>query len=361
MRLRRLFIPVLAVVCGLGTLSGCATLDYYQQAARGHLEVLAKRRPIAEMLKSTDTPAPLRARLASVLEIREFAARELRLPVDGNYSSYANLGRDYVVWNLFATPEFSFAARQWCFLLVGCLSYRGYYSESAARAEAARLATHGLDVYVGGVIAYSTLGWFDDPILNTMLRFDEVKLAQVIFHELAHQLLFVKDDTDFNEAFADTVALAGVERWLTATGRGAELEHFHSFLRFEDEFLALLARYRERLQLVFDSGQPAETKRIQKQDLYRQLAADYGVLRTRWRDFDVYDGWIRGGLNNAKLAALATYRDLLPGLRALLDAAGSDLAGFHDRAVELARCSRPKRHAILRAKRLDFVCPGGAR
>ncbi len=205
-------------------LSGCTTLGYYAQAVGGHLEVMRLAAPVEERLREPDTPEPLRAKLARALAIREFASRELALPDNGSYRRYADLGQPFVVWNVVAAPEFSVEPLESCFPFAGCVSYRGYYSEEAARAYAAALAEKGYDVHVGGVPAYSTLGWFDDPLLSTFIHYPEAELARIVFHELAHQVVYVKGDTMFNESFASTVEEEGVRRWLEREGTLAQRE-----------------------------------------------------------------------------------------------------------------------------------------
>jgi len=185
----------LAALGALVFVSGCASLEYYAQAVGGHLEVIRLAVPIEERLRETDTPEPLRAKLAKVLAIREFASRELALPDNESYRRYADIGRPFVVWNVFAAPEFSVKPVESCFLFAGCVSYRGFYSEEAAQRHAAALAGKGYDVYVGGVAAYSTLGWFSDPVLSSFIHYPESEVARIVFHELAHQVVYVKGDT----------------------------------------------------------------------------------------------------------------------------------------------------------------------
>ncbi len=209
----------------LGSTS-CATTSYYLQSLSGHVDLLLKRQPISGILASQNTDKLLRDKLEMVLEIRRFASEHLGLPDNGSYSDYADLGRNFVVWNVFAAPELSLQAKQWCFLFVGCLNYRGYYSEEAANRYAQTLEAQGHDVFVGGVTAYSTLGWFNDPVLNTMLNRDNNYLASVIFHELSHQKLYLKNDTAFNEAFAEMVAQTGVQYWLNLHGTAASRQNF---------------------------------------------------------------------------------------------------------------------------------------
>jgi predicted aminopeptidase len=199
-RLNRALLPGLivtvAVVLGVG--SACSSLDYYKQALSGQMEVVSKREPLDEVVQSPDTPEPLRARLRTIQRMRDFASSELALPNNGSYRSYADLGRPFVVWNVFASPELSLEPMEWCYPFVGCLSYRGYFERDEAVQLAAELDGQGMEAWVGGVPAYSTLGWFDDPLLNTFVAWPEGRLAELIFHELAHQRLYLGGETEFN-------------------------------------------------------------------------------------------------------------------------------------------------------------------
>lgn len=346
----------LLLVLVLLLLGGCSTLQYYGQSVRGHLDLMSRRDAIDALLADPQTPVELRVRLHTVLEIRDFASKSLALPENDSYRSYADLERDFVVWNVFATPALSLQPVEWCFLLVGCLHYRGYYAEDAARAYAAGLRDDGYDVHVAGAIAYSTLGWFNDPVLNTMLRLDDAQLARVIFHELAHQQLFVPGDTAYNEAFAETVALAGVERWLQASGRADALAGFRQALSYEEEFIALLLDYRGRLQALYDSDKPDSHKAAGKQALLAGLREAYETLRSDWGGYAGYDHWFDQEVNNARLAVVATYRELLPGFTALLADVDGDLARFYGLVEQLGGCSHAERRQVLAAGSRDFTC-----
>ena len=212
--IRASIVALIAVLSG-----GC----YVLQSAQGQLSLLSKRRPISRVIDEASTPPALRSQLQAVAAIRDFASRELGLPDNGSYRSYADVGRRFVVWNVVAAPDFSVDARQWCYPIIGCVAYRGYFVESRARRYAARLRREGLDIMVGGVAAYSTLGHFNDPVLNTMMGWNDVELASIIFHELTHQMLYVPNDSSFNEALATTVEEEGVRRWLHAQGRETDL------------------------------------------------------------------------------------------------------------------------------------------
>ncbi len=347
---------IIILFCLMPVLSGCSTLGYYLQSIQGQAEVLQKSTPIEKLLQDDHLPAALREKLLLASELRRFAARQLLLPDNGSYQDYADLGRNYVVWNVFATPELSLQPQQWCYLIVGCLGYRGYFSEILARKHADELRASGYDVFVGGVAAYSTLGWFNDPVLNTMLRHDDFYLARVIFHELAHQLLFIPNDTDFNEAFADSIAETGTERWLTQTQPESVSEAFSEILAHEDEFTALVLNYRAKLEELYRSSMADQYKLEHKQMLFTLMQSDYAALKAGWNNDIRYDAWFAAGLNNAKLVAVSTYRRLLPGFRLLLRSVNHDLKNYYNNVKRLGACPQERRHEILMTGQTDFKC-----
>ncbi len=338
-------------------LSGCGSISYYGQAISGHLDVMQQRQPIASLLADPDTPEPLRERLQTALDIRRFASEELGLPDNDSYRSYADIERDFVVWNVIATPPLSLEPREWCFLLVGCLQYRGYYSEADARSFAQTQADNGDDVFVGGAAAYSTLGWFDDPILNTMFREGPGRLAQLIFHELAHQQLFIKDDTEFNEAFADSVGITGARRWLSAAGRHDELARYEQQRVREERVIELIMAARARLASVYASDLPDAAKRARKRTEIARLQRDYERLSTaEWPDDSRFDAWFASNINNAQLAAVATYRELVPAFLRLQSALDHDFERFFASVAELANCSQNDRRKWLKRLRPVADC-----
>lgn len=324
------------------SLAGC----YVTQAAVGQGEVYARSRPIDEVIADTATDDLLRARLEVAVAAREFAVRELALPDGRSYRRYADLGRPYAVWNVVATPEFSVEPRRWCFPVAGCVAYRGYFAEPRAQAAAQRLALRGDDVAVGGVATYSTLGHLSDPLFNTMLGWRETRLVGTIFHELAHERLYVAGDSEFNEAFASVVEQEGVRRWLEARGDPAELERYREALVREAEFAALLRSARDRLQRLYASPLPAAEMSLDKQRELGRLKFEYTLLRAGWGGYAGYDAWFARTLNNAHLAAVATYHDCVPGLQGELAAAGS-LPAFYARAERLATLPPVQRRAAV--------------
>ena len=339
---------LLSVLC----LAGCESLAYYSQAIGGHLQIQRQRQNIDTLIRDDATDPALRARLQTVMEIRDFAANELSLPVGRNFSTYVDLQRPFAVWNVFAAPEFSLQPRRWCYPVAGCVSYRGYYSEERARAKARELADSGLDVYVGGVAAYSTLGWFSDPLLNTIINREEHRLAGLIFHEMAHQVTYVKGDTAFNEGFATTVEREGLRRWLLHSGsdeqqRAAILAEAQRDSQRQEDFVALVQGAIGKLRLLYQQPLDEGEMRTAKSQILEELRRDYAQLRQQWDGYDGYDGWFSGDLNNARLLTVATYNDLVPAFDALLEEHQGNLPGFYDSVRALSRLSVEERQARL--------------
>ncbi|MEN9576423.1 MAG: hypothetical protein RL514_4278 [Verrucomicrobiota bacterium] len=343
-------------------LTGCHTAGYYAQAVRGHLQIVHRQQPIAEILQQPPTPEPLKAKLRLVLALREFAAQELKLPVNGHYLRYADLGRSNVVWNVTATPEFSMTPKDWWYPVVGRLAYRGYFVESAARQQAAELAAQGFDVDVGGVRAYSTLGWFRDPVLNTFIHEPETELAELLFHELAHQRLFVSGDTDFNEAFAEAVGEEGTRRWLRAKHEEAGASEYAAYLQRKADFTRLVTGAHDELAALFDAagtttkssreaasllGGEVAGLRGRKQAILDQLRRDYETLKATWGGHKDYERWFRRPLNNAHLNDVDTYYRLVPAFHRLLREQGGDLGAFYREVETLAKLPKAERHRRL--------------
>lgn len=343
-------IRCLIAACAAAAVSGC----YYLHSLRGQWDVMSQREPIHAVIADPATSADLRERLETVVDLREFASRELALPDNDSYRSYAEIGRPFVAWNVFAAGEFSIEPKQWCFPVVGCVAYRGYFNEARAEHYAAGLREDGYDVYVGSVPAYSTLGYFDDPVLSTMLSWDDVYVASILFHELAHQRLYVKGDAAFSEAFASVVGDAGVRRWLATTGRGHLLAEFESARSREAEFAALVDEGRERLSELYATGGPPAEMRAMKTRVFVRMEADYRELVAAWDGFDVYAPWFDGGLNNAKMISVATYNEFAPAFRAMLAQCAGALPCLYDRAGEFAALPIDERH-----ERLRLLPPGG--
>lgn len=338
----RMRLLLLAAVCA--GLSGC----YFVQAATGEWRLLRARVPLDTVIADPATPNEVRAHLTEVHTAREFAVHDLGLPDNRSYRSFADIHRDFVVWNVVAAPEFSLTPVRWCFPVAGCVAYRGYFSEQRARNFALGLEARGLDVVVEGVPAYSTLGKFADPVLSSMLRYGDDELVATIFHELAHQLIYVRNDSEFNEAFATTVEEVGLERWLAARGVSQRIDRFREEQRREAELLALLKPARARLAVLYASGVGSAAMRADKRRILAELAGAVGDFERRQGvHYPVYDQWIAVGLNNAQLAALATYFDCVPGFKRLLAAENGDLPRFYAAVRALAAEPRALRHARL--------------
>jgi predicted aminopeptidase len=320
-----------ALVLLASNVAGCSGGGYYLQAARGQLDLLAARRPISALLTDPRTAEPLQLRLAAVADIRAFAVSELGLPDNASYRSYVALDRPYVVWNVFAAPEFSVDAHEWCYPLVGCLGYRGYFRADDAEAEAMRLRARGLDVWVGGVPAYSTLGWFDDPVLSSFIHWPLGRIAELIFHELAHQRLFLRGETSFNESYATAVGRVGAECWLHRNADGPELAAYLADRERRDALFALAMLTRGRLQAIYQSGMDRAPKRAAKRQQLSEFVKAINASSTAWAG--VASGERIAASGNAWFAAAAAYQQWVPAFSTLLEAEKGDFTAFH-RAVE---------------------------
>lgn len=338
----------LGLAFGLFLLTGCSDLSYCVQCVRGQLDMMAQSRPIEEILEDPNTPEGERKQLAKVLAIRSFAVDKLGLPDNDSYRYYANIGRPFVVWNVVATPEFSLAPKQWCYPIVGCVAYRGYFNADEARAMGAELAAQGYDTDVYGVKAYSTLSWFDDPVLNTFLNGADSQLASLIFHELSHQVVYVNDDCSFNEAFAKTVEREGLRRWLQANSTEKEWQGYLAREAQSEEFLDMLRWTRDQLAELYGQPLSVEAKRAAKREIMTRLADDLHNRRASWANPAALDSWLGRGLNNARLTSIATYYERIPTFQALLDAEHGDLPAFYAAVGRLAKLPLPERNARLK-------------
>ena len=330
-------------------LSGCTELGYYRQAAAGQWALLRACRPVSAVLADPTTSSELRQRLETAQSLRAFASTELALPDHGSYQRYADLGRPWVVQNVFAAPELSLEPRRWCFPLIGCLSYRGYFDAKAAQRLAKKLRANGDDVYVADISAYSTLGWFDDPLLSTFIDWPIGRLADLIFHELAHQRLYVAGDTEFNEAFATAMGRLGAERWLAQHGTAYEREEYAVDLHRREQFLQLTADTREQLAAVYASSHDVATKRAEKRAILARLYQRYRELKRDWGGYAGYDRWFDQDLNNAKLAGVATYYQQVPAFLALFEQEGRDFAAFQRAAAMIGELPPSERATRLHA------------
>ena len=348
------FIARSALLAGALLSSGCTTVGYYAQAIGGHLSLMRARQPIAELLADPATDPTLREQLQTLLLAREFAVDELLLPDTDSYRSYAATGRSHVTWNVVAAEEFSLAPLTWCFPVAGCVNYRGYFDRADAQAYAAGLAALGRDVTLGGASAYSTLGWFDDPVLDTMLSTNDIRYVGTLFHEMAHQRLYVQDDSDFNEAYATFVEQDGVRRWLRSREQASRIDGYEVALRRGEAFAALLADTRAELEALYGGELPAPAMRMAKRERFDAMRERYETLKASWDGYAGYDGWFARELNNARLVSVATYRRNVPAFTALMREAGGELARFHRLADGIAALPGDQR-----AERMDALRAAG--
>ena len=333
--------------------SGCASIGYFAQSIGGHLSLLQAARPVDQWLADAATGPALRERLLLSQRVRSFAVRELKLPDNRSYRGYADLRRPAAVWNVVASPELSLQLKTWCFPVLGCVGYRGYFDRSEADVMAAMLQSQGLEVMVYGVPAYSTLGWSEwlggDPLLSTFIHFPEGELARMVFHELAHQVAYARDDTMFNESFATAVERLGAERWLEAhAGNDARGEYQRFDLR-RSQFRALATRYRDALDGLYRGSGADEIKRKRKTELMAAMRVDYLRLKGgEWQGFAGYDGWFERA-NNASFGVLAAYNELVPAFERLFEREGRDFERFYAEVQRLAALPKEERRATLAA------------
>lgn len=334
-------VPLLAALL----LNGCSSVAYYGQLAEGQWQLLRARQPVAQVIADPATPPQLRSHLAHAEQARVFASQQMKLPDNHSYRVYADIGRPYVVWNVFATPELSVQPVTHCFPIAGCVAYRGYYQQGAARGAAALMRQDGLDVYVGGVEAYSTLGWFDDPILSSMVGWGDERLATLIFHELAHQRFYVQNDTEFNESFASFVEQEGTRQWRVARGLAA-IGGDQGQQR--EQFIRLVLASRERLQAIYSGTLDEAHKRQAKRAEFERLRREYRQVRDgQWGGDKRYDAWVYGPLNNAKLLPFGLYDQWVPAFEALFREVGGDWGRFYERVEQLGRLPITERKAAL--------------
>jgi len=324
--------------------ASCGT-TYVAQAAKGQLQILNAREPIKKVIADPSADAALKKRLETISEARAFASRELGLPNNKSYTSYADLKREFVVWSVVATPEFSVTPREWCFPFVGCVAYRGYFRKESAEAFAANLHEEGMDTMVGGVPAYSTLGKFNDPILNTMMIYGDDELASIMFHELSHQLVYIKDDTAFNEAFAVAVEEEGLARWLKYRGREGDLVKYQKRRARQAEGVALVTQFRGELSSLYGMKLEPDVMRARKAQVFARLVTELRVLDKRYGTESRLAAELEGKPNNARLASLATYYDCVPGFERMLAEQQHDLPRLYEAVRALAKLPREERRS----------------
>lgn len=330
-------------------LVSCEAVSYYSQAARGQLTIVFGREDIQRLIEQQDLSEELAEKFARVMDIREFAESELGLPVGENYSTYVDLEREHVVWNVFAAPEFSVDSVNWCYPIAGCVAYRGYFSEQSALSYAAKLEEDGFDVYTGGVDAYSTLGWFEDSLLSTVLNRADYQLAGLIFHELAHQLVYLPGDTTFNESFATAVEREGVRRWLTKSNEASNIDAALLDYDRQQQFVGLVTAYRDRFELLYAQDVVESSMRSQKMELQQSMREEYAALKRQWQGYAGYDGWFSRSLNNAQLSTVASYNDLLPFFAAVFENSKQDFSTFYAEVGRIADLSELEREELVDA------------
>ena len=348
--MKRILLRSLLLIALALALTGCIGPGYYASSLNGHLNLMAKRQDVARLIADPATPGALRGRMQTASAIRQFASDELDLPDNASYRSYVDIGRDYVTVAVFAAPEFALAPRVWCFPVFGCVPYRAFFSLDTARKTATGLREEGLDVHLSGVTAYSTLGFTADPLLSTMFRDDDTYLASLIFHELAHQRVYVKDDSAFNEAFAVAVEISGVRKWLNAAGDAEGLRRYEDARARNADFLGLIAKTRAELQAVYGGAGTASEKRAGKQAAIERLRARHRQMRDgRWGGYDGYDAWLKAPINNAKLAATSVYNDLVPAFLRLFELCAGDYPRFYAAVKRLGARDKAGRADALEA------------
>lgn len=327
--------------------TGCTSPAFYLQAINGQHEILDKAEPIDVVLERSSTPYPLKQKLSLLKEIRLFASDELFLPDNNSYKTYTALKRPFVTWNVFAADELSVSPKTWCFFVVGCVGYRGYFSKVSAEAYASKLKAQGYDTYIGGVPAYSTLGHFDDPALSTFIYYPEAELAGLIFHELAHQLLYIKDDSMFNESFAATIEEEGVKRWISRRGSNGNLDLFYTRKKRYKDYVSLLSNYKDKLSTLYNSHKSLQEKRNEKEHVFAALKQDYQLLKQQWNNYSGYDYLFSLDLNNAFVASTSLYTQLVPAFQALLIKHNNDLKAFYEEVKKIALEPKVKREILL--------------
>ncbi|MFN3581243.1 MAG: aminopeptidase [Pseudomonas sp.] len=342
MRFRSLFLVVLSLL-----LSGCSSISFVHQAWQGQREVMRLSVPVVDLLENPETDPALKARLQLALEAREFASSQLGLPDNASYTRYSALPRPYVLWNLFITPELSMEPREHCYLLAGCVAYKGYFSKQRAREEAEQWRARGKDVYMAGIPAYSTLGWYDDPLLSSMLHWDDDYVAGLIFHELAHQQFYLRDETAFNESFASFVQQEGLRQWRASRGLAPPDE---AGQRQQTEFVDLMLATRKRLEHLYASDQSDKEKLQGKAQAFAQLELDYRQWRDqRWNGSRRFDPFFAEPLNNASLLPFALYDQWIPAFEQLFANAEQDWQQFYRDVEALARLPHSEREQRLQA------------
>lgn len=334
---------ILFVVSVLLCQSACSTIGYYHQSISGHFKLISKREPIADIVKDPQRDEKLVEQLNLAQKLRDFASSRLSLPENDSYRSYVQLEAPYVTWNVFAAPQFSTTLNQWCFLVIGCVPYRGYFDKQEAESYAEQIAQLGQDVYVAGVPAYSTLGWFDDPLLSSMIDRGELTTAAYIFHELAHQQFYVNGDGAFNEAFATAVEEIGVILWLESQQRTDEVTNYENFLLQKNIFFDFVKVSRNEFDELFDQDFDIDKMQAEKEILIAEMRRKFSNLSENNEHIIRYSRWMSGPLNNAQLGAISLYRELVPAFRKLFSVCAQDFGMFYSQVERIAKLPQDDR------------------
>jgi predicted aminopeptidase len=314
---------------------------------QGHLALMNKRVDIDDILEQADTDADLKQRLQLVQQIRAFSVDQLALPESASYSNYVQLDRPYVLQNLFAASEFSTQLHRWCYPIVGCTSYRGYYDEERLYEYVAQLKTLGFDTHIGYVPAYSTLGWFDDPVLSSFIDWPDYRLAGLLFHELTHQRLFIDDDTQFNESIAVAVQLAGTELWLKSVHKDTQMGEFKRWIEYRRKVVSLIGQTREKLGQLYKSESSDAIKRDKKQAIFTASRESYSVIAENMNYRGGFKNWFAGELNNAKIGSVSAYNTHAPAFLAMISALDYDFSAFFEMAYAIGAMDRTEREQCL--------------
>lgn len=339
----------LVLLMQLALIGACSNLGYYLDSTSGHLDLMAGRQPVAKLLAGDELSPERRERLELAQRARDFASEELLLPNNDSYRTFVDLQRPYAIWNVIAAPRYSVQAKQWCFVFAGCITYRGYFDREDAERYGDKMRKQDLDVFVAGARAYSTLGWFNDPLLNTMLYRNDARLVGIIFHELAHQELYVKGDSAFNEAFATAVEREGVRRWFAQQGNGDSYVAFIEHQERDRAFKLMLIGAREQLARLYDSGASETQMQVGKQEIFAGLQRSYLEFKREWNDYDGFDEWMAQDLNNAHLALVATYHKYVPAFQRLLRDSDGDMREFYEAARAVGELDAESRRARMDA------------
>jgi len=340
-----IFAFKITVFLNLFSLIGCSTISYYSQSISGQMEIFFKQDSIDDVIENEDSDDKLKDTLANIVTIRKFASQHLKLPDNDSYLSYVDLERPYVVWNVFAAHEFSLQPQTWCYFIVGCVSYRGYFKEQDAIDFANKLKDQNLDIYVAGISAYSTLGWFDDPVLNTMLKWKKRSIAGLIFHELSHQVIYISDETNFNEAFASSVERLGTIQWILLHAP-EQLPQYLAYLDAQHEFRLLLLKTRDQLDKIYESDFATSKKRRLKKEVFKELKHNHETLKLNWKYSINFDSWFNKPINNARLTSTMTYLHNIPAFYALFIQVSGNWERFYNEVLKMESLSKSEREQI---------------